>query len=465
MPNLSQLVRLPRINFCLSYNKNKLIYSSLRNMSSIPNKNASAPSLPEPVKMFSNAKLDVWTMFNIAAAKSGAVNLGQGFMNFPAPDLIKNAGLACIANDNCTQYSPPRGRPRLLKALAERYGKSIGRNINPETEVMVTTGANEGIFCALLAFIDKDARNEAIIIEPAFDQYTPNIIMAGGKAVNVPLRVNPDLKPEVNIISSNEWKLDMAELEAAITPKTKIIILNTPQNPTGKIFSYEELISIADLAKKYNLLVISDEVYENLYYDNQKHISISSIPGMFDRTLIVGSMGKLFGVTGWRIGWVVGAQQLINPCLAAHTRTVFVSPSPQQEAGGMAFEKASESNFFDVQREEYIGRRKKLMDAFDSVGLPYSIPHGSYFLLVNASRVRIPKDFHIPDYVSERGRSFELCYFFTVHIGLGCIPPTEFYSEEHVHLAEDYVRFAFCKSDDVFEEATKRLAKLKQYIE
>ncbi|PVU98053.1 hypothetical protein BB559_001810 [Furculomyces boomerangus] len=398
MPNLSQLVRLPRINFCLSYNKNKLIYSSLRNMSSIPNKNASAPSLPEPVKMFSNAKLDVWTMFNIAAAKSGAVNLGQGFMNFPAPDLIKNAGLACIANDNCTQYSPPRGRPRLLKALAERYGKSIGRNINPETEVMVTTGANEGIFCALLAFIDKDARNEAIIIEPAFDHY-------------------------------------------------------------------EELVSIADLAKKYNLLVISDEVYENLYYDNQKHISISSIPGMFDRTLIVGSMGKLFGVTGWRIGWVVGAQQLINPCLAAHTRTVFVSPSPQQEAGGMAFEKASESNFFDVQREEYIGRRKKLMDAFDSVGLPYSIPHGSYFLLVNASRVRIPKDFHIPDYVSERGRSFELCYFFTVHIGLGCIPPTEFYSEEHVHLAEDYVRFAFCKSDDVFEEATKRLAKLKQYIE
>ncbi|OLY84405.1 putative aminotransferase [Smittium mucronatum] len=408
-------------------------------------------SVIEPSETYKKAKLDVWTMFNIASAKSKAVNLGQGFMNFPVEDFIKKAGADSIVLDSTAQYPSPKGSQRLLKALSKRYSEALGREIDPNTEIMVAAGANE------------DGRNETVVMEPAFDQYTPNVAIANGKTVYVPMRVDPSLSPETKVISSNDWKIDMAELEAAITPKTKVLILNTPHNPTGKVFSLEELVQIADLAKKYNLLVVSDEVYENLYYDDTEHISIASIDGMFERTLVIGSMGKMFCVTGWRIGWIIGPERLVSPCLAAHKRIVFVASSPLQEACAISFEQANENGYFERQRKEYIERRKKLMDAFDSVGLPYSIPHGSYFLLVNANKVKIPDSFEIPDYVAERGKGFILSYFFTVEIGIGCIPPAEFYSEANVSLADDYVRFAFCKTDDIFEETARRLKKITNY--
>ncbi|PVU95576.1 hypothetical protein BB561_001717 [Smittium simulii] len=421
-------------------------------------------SLPQPSKMYSKAKLDVWTMFNRAAAQANAVNLGQGFMSFPPDKLVIDSAIEAVSDETAAQYAPPQGRPQLLEQLAEHYGPLVGRKLDSKTQVMVSSGANEGIFCALLAFLELGGTDEAIVIEPAFDQYKPNIIMAGGTPVFVPLRVQSDKDPTREIISSNEWKLDMAELESKITSRTKILILNTPQNPTGKVFDLQELEQVAAIAKKHNLLVISDEVYENLYYDDNKHISIASLPGMFERTVICGSVGKLLGVTGWRVGWLVGPQHLITPCVAAHTRTTFVTCTPIQDATALAFKKAYANDYFNIQRSEYLARRQKLMAAFDSVQLPYSVPHGSYFLLVNAARVRIPDDFVIPDYVSERGHSFELCYFFTVKIGISCIPPTEFYSNENLHLAENYVRFAFCKTDDVFEETARRLQAIKQYI-
>ncbi|OMJ27591.1 putative aminotransferase [Smittium culicis] len=413
--------------------------------------NTSNSGVIVPTDAYKKARLDVWTMFNNAAAKSNAVNLGQGFMNFPVEDFIKQAGAEAIVKDSCAQYPNPRGTARLLNALANRYSDALNRKIDPNTEVMVAAGANEG------------GRNETIVIEPAFDQYAPSVSIANGKTVYIPMRVDPSLKPESNTISSNEWKVDMAELEAAINERTKILVLNTPHNPTGKVFTVEELTEIANLAKKYNLLVISDEVYENLYYDNTKHVSIASIDGMYERTLIVGSMGKLFSVTGWRIGWLIGPERLVSPCLAVHKRTVFVACSPIQEACATAFEQALVNGYFERQREEYVARRQKLMDAFDSVGLPYSVPHGSYFLLVNANKVKIPESFEVPDHIRERGKGFILSYFFTTEIGIGCIPPAEFYSDANVSLADDYVRFAFCKTDDIFEETKKRLAKVTKF--
>ncbi|PVU98892.1 hypothetical protein BB560_005589 [Smittium megazygosporum] len=428
-----------------------------RNKSSAKSDSGFSEKYPVPYAAYRNAKLDVWTMFNMAAAKANAVNLGQGFMNFPADKMVLKAGSDAISDPVSAQYAPPRGLPILLSELAKRYTASLKTNIDPAKNIMISSGANEGIFCGLLAFLGLNTNSEAIVIEPAFDQYTPNIIMAGGKPVYVPLRVNSNLNPESHNISSNEWKLDCKELEAKINSNTKVLIVNTPHNPT-------ELEEIAEIAKKHNLLVISDEVYENLYYDGEKHISIASLPGMLDRTIVIGSVGKMFGVTGWRIGWLIGGEHLITACIAAHTRTTFVSPTPIQLATAYAFQRSVEFKFFETQRAQYLERRNKLMKLFDQINLPYSVPKGSYFLLVNSSRISIPKDFEIPDHVKERGRSFSVCYFLTVKIGIACIPPTEFYSEENMHLAEDYVRFAFCKSDDVFVETEKRLSKLVPYL-
>ncbi|OLY83504.1 putative aminotransferase [Smittium mucronatum] len=410
--------------------------------------------LPLPSKAYSQSKMDVWTMFNKAATEFNSVNLGQGFMSFPPHEMVKKAGVDSIVLDSCSQYSTTRGRPRLLKALANHYSDKLGFKINPDTDVMVSTGANE------------DGKNEAIVMEPAFDQYTPNIEMAGGKVVYIPLRVDPSLEPEKKVISSNDWKLNIKELESKINERTKLLIINTPHNPSGKVFSIKELTEIADVAKKYNLLVVSDEVYENLYFEGNKHISIATLPGMFDRTLIVGSMGKSFEVTGWRLGWLIGPKHLIDPCIKAHTRTVFVSSNPIQEACAISLENTETTHptYFSDQRNQYLLRRNKLMKAFDNVGLPYSVPNGSYFLLVNANRVQIPSDFAIPAHIAERGKCFIMSYFFTTEIGVSCIPPSEFYCQEDSHLADDYVRFAFCKDDLILEEAAKRLEKVKKYV-
>ncbi|KAJ1673126.1 arylformamidase, partial [Spiromyces aspiralis] len=349
-------------------------------------------------------------------------NLGQGFMNFPAPDFIKEAGRQCVSDDACNQYSPPRGRPRLLNAVARRYSQILGRELDPNTNIAVSAGANEGLFSVFTAFLDQNvsatAANEVILMEPAFDQYTPNITMAGGKPVYVPLRIRSAGDPAQVSISSKDWKLDIAELESKITSNTKIIVLNTPHNPLGKVFDQQELEAIAEVAKKYNLLVISDEVYENLCLDpDNQHLSIATLPGMWERTLTVFSAGKLFGITGWRVGWVIGPQELVRSTVAAHTRIVFTTNSPLQEAVAISLEEAESNTFLIDQKAVYERCRAKLMKAFDDVGLPYVCPDGSYFLMVNAAKIKFPADFEFPDYIRQRGRSFKLTYFFTTHIG------------------------------------------------
>ncbi|KAJ2850113.1 arylformamidase [Coemansia brasiliensis] len=403
-------------------------------------------------------------MMNQVSASVDAVNLGQGYMSFPPKDFIKQAAQEAFVEDAHNQYAPPRGRQHLLDQIASRFSQKFARSIDSGSEVSIHAGANEALLSIFTAFLEAGQNQEAILIEPAFDQYTPNVIMAGGKPVYVPLRITTAKDPASEVISSNDWKLDMDELEAAISPKTRILVLNTPHNPVGKVFSRSELEAIADISQRHNLLVVSDEVYEHLTY-GVKHISIATLPGMWERTITVGSAGKLFGVTGWRVGWAVGPEDLIQPTLAAHTRIVFTTNTPLQEGVASAFKQAASNGFFDSQREEYRQRRDRLMEIFDDVGLPYVVPDGAYYLLVNAAAIKIPDAYKFPTFIEQRGPNFKLVYFFIKEFGVSGIPPTEFYSDEHKPLANDYIRFAFCKTDQGLEDASKRLQKLKQYLQ
>ncbi|KAG6828754.1 hypothetical protein H0H93_014752, partial [Arthromyces matolae] len=203
---------------------------------------------------------------------------------------------------------------------------------------------------------------------------------------------------------------------AAITPRSKIIIINTPHNPVGKVFTRAELEKIAAVAEEFNLLVMSDEV---------EHVRIATLPGMWDRTVTVGSAGKAFAATGWRIGWLIGPKSIIQPTLAATTRIVFCSNSPLQEAVATGLEQAQERNFFTIQRDEYAARRKILTDAFDRLGMKYTNPEGSYFVLLDISNVDFPDDYPFPESVLGRGRDFRACWFIALEIGVSSIPVSE----------------------------------------
>lgn len=403
---------------------------------------------------------------NQVAASVNAVNLGQGYMSFPPKDFIKRAAQEAFAEKTHNQYAPPRGRPALLQAVGAYMSGRLGRPLDSLSEISIHAGANEALLSAFTAFLEQGKHQEVIVLEPAFDQYSPNIAMAGGKPVYVPLRVqtNSGTDPSRNIISSNDWKLDMNELEAAINQSTRIIVLNTPHNPVGKVFTRTELEQIGAIAQRHNLLILADEVYEHLTYDGVQHISIATLPGMWERTVTVGSAGKMFGVTGWRVGWAIGPAELIQPALSAHTRIVFTANSPLQEGVASAFKDAQENGFLKTQREEYVRRRNRLAAIFDDVGLPYVVPDGAYYLLANAAAIRIPEDYQFPPFIVERGYNFKLVYFFIKEFGVSGIPPSEFYSDAHKDLAKNYIRFAFCKTDGELDDAAKRLQKLKQYL-
>ncbi|KAJ1962447.1 arylformamidase [Dispira parvispora] len=419
-------------------------------------------SLPVGSERVSGSNMDVWTLFNQLTQKHEAVNLGQGFMGFPAPDFVKQAGSAAVLDESCTQYAPPRGKPELRAQLAKDYSAYLGRTIDPEQEVVVTAGGNEGLLCVFSAFMNPG--DEAILMEPAFDQYIMNLKMIHGVPKFVPLRVKDGVDASRQIVSADDWVLDLDAVRAKITPRTKVLVLNTPHNPIGKVFTKEELEGIAEIAKEHNLLVLSDEVYDRLTYEGRPHVSIASLPGMWERTVVACSAGKALGVTGWRIGWMLGAPELITLCLRAHTRYVFTVNSPMQIGVTHALQYAHANGFFQKQQQEYLARRNRFLRAIDAVGLPYTVPHGSYFVLVNTSPIRIPDGYEFPPEIAQRDYCYKMCYFFTKEIGVTGIPPSEFYSEENAALGQNFIRFSFAKSDETLDQAGERLQKLKKFI-
>jgi len=279
--------------------------------------------------------------------------------------------------------------------------------------------------------------------------------MAGGIPKYVPLR------PIHGGKSSGDWVLDVQELERNITSKTKMLVLNTPQNIPGKVWSRKELESIADVVKRHpNILVLSDEVYEGMTYDDKKHTKIASLPGMFERTITLGSAGKSFSVTGWKTGWAIGPKDLVEAIWSVHQNVSFCSTTPLQEAIAIGFEKiiSKESDYLEVLRKDLQRKRNQLCSVLQSVGLEPVVPEGSYFVLANISGIN-PSIYM--DSKDSATKDFQFCRWLPQNIGVTAIPPTAFYTKKNSQLAENFVRFCFIKKDETLQEAEKRLQKLK----
>ena len=267
------------------------------------------------------------------------------------------------------------GHPRLVKALAACYGPLLGRDLDPLAEIVVTTGATEAIFASIQAFVNPG--DEVILIEPFYDSYPAAVEMAGGEPIYVPLRF------PANPRSAAEWTLDIDELRAAITPRTRMLILNTPMNPIGKVFRREELAAIAAVAIEFDLLVLSDEVYEWMVYAPAQHVRIATLPGMWERTITLGSAGKTFSVTGWKIGWAIAPAPLANAINLAHQWIPFAVTTPLQEAVAIAFEEAAKGEYFPWLAEMYQSRARP---ANASAGRCRTRPHAARWLLLHRRR-------------------------------------------------------------------------------
>lgn len=285
--------------------------------------------------------------------------------------------------------------------------------------------------------------------------------MPGGVVRYVPLQ--PPKDGSARNTSAADWSIDMAVLEKTINHNTRMIVLNTPHNPVGKIFSKPELEAIGKLCVKNNILIVSDEVYDKLYYAPFTRMATIS-PEIANLTLTVGSAGKSFYATGWRVGWLIGPARLIQYVSAAHTRICYNSVSPLQEAAAVGFEKADKEGFWELSKEEMQSKMNRFCAVFDELGLPYSKPEGGYFVLANLGKVKLPDGYEFPAHVRDRPRDFKMSWFLIMELGVAAIPPTEFYTAENAHLGEDWLRFAFCKDDDVLDGAKERMRGLRKYM-
>jgi aspartate/methionine/tyrosine aminotransferase len=372
----------------------------------------------------------IFTEMSSLAAKHGAVNLGQGFPDFPAPDFIKEAAVRAIRDDH-NQYVLSWGLPRLRAALAGRWLRLHARPIDPDAEITVAAGATELLHDALLAVVQPG--DEVVVFEPTYDAYIPDIVMAGGV-------------PRIVRLEPPRWTWDSARLAAAFGPRTRAVVLNTPHNPTGKVFARAELEELAGLVRAHDAVVISDEVYSEITFDGARHLPIALLPGMFDRTITIDSMGKTFSVTGWKVGWAVAPTPLTRALRAVHQFVTFTNSVPFQEALADALTYADASDYYGDLRVTYAQRRERLGSALAAAGLPTLPAQGAYFLLAD------PGGFGFRDDVS-------FCRHLVTSIGVAAIPTSAFYSDPaHSPLL---ARFCFAKRDETIDAAADRLRKLR----
>src|SRR2546421_2927027 len=374
----------------------------------------------------------VFTEINTLAQQYNARNLGQVNPDFDTPpDIVMHLVQAAQAGQY-NQYAPGSGTASLRQAIVDHAGRFYDLDIDPVHGVVVTSGATEGIFAAILGLVDPG--DEVIVIEPFYDSYVPNIIMAHAVPVCVPLH-------------PPAWTFDVDELRAAFTGKTRALILNTPQNPSGRVFTRQELSLVAELCLEHDVTVIADEVYEHLVFAPAQHIPIATLPDMFERTVTVSSAGKLFSATGWKIGWVCGPPALLEGVAAAHQFITFAVHHPSQEA--VAYALNLPETYYDTFRNMYDTKRRLMLSALNSGGLKYFTPEGTYFVMADYSGVF-------------DGTPLEFTRYLTREIGVACIPPETFYSQEHAYIGQGYVRFAFCKSDELLEQVKERFIKLRK---
>jgi len=397
--------------------------------------------------------------FGALAVKCNSVNLAQGAPDFDPPEFVLKACHESLGK-SLNQYSRPGGSIPLLNALAKLYTPIMGREIDPLNELIVTVGASEAIFACVQSIVGPG--DEVVMVEPVFDPIKAAVIMCGATPKYIPLRArpNPD-SPQLNAPSmdSDRLHVDRAELEGLLNERTKLFIINSPHNPTGKVFSREELEEIADVVRQYpHLCVISDEVYEFLTYDGAPHIKFATLPGMWERTLTLGSASKTFSVTGWRVGWALGPKALVTGVMFVHQYVPYCTCSITQDAVATAFEVASSHNYYVELQDMYQKKRDHLLDSLIAVGLKPIVPKGSYFIVVDITDVELPESETNP---TDRRRDFNVCRYLTSVVGVAALPMSAFYSEENSHIGQSFARFAFCKTDAILEAARVKLKQLK----
>ncbi|MEU9994420.1 pyridoxal phosphate-dependent aminotransferase [Streptomyces sp. NPDC050848] len=372
----------------------------------------------------------IFAEMSALAARTGAINLGQGFPDTDGPEEIREAAVRALRDGRGNQYPPGPGVPELRTAVAEHQLKRYGLAYDPDTEVLVTAGATEAIAATLLALVEPG--DEVIALEPYYDSYAACIAMAGGTRVPVTLRPH-----------EGRFVLDLDELRAAVTDRTRLILLNTPHNPTGTVLTRAELTAIAELAAARDLLVVTDEVYEHLVFDGAEHLPISSLPGMRERTVTIGSAGKTFSFTGWKVGWITASPELTAAVRSAKQYLTYVASGPFQYAVAEAL--ALPDSYFDSLRADLHRKRDLLGDGLRAAGFEVYLPQGTYFITTDITPFG-EKD------------AYAFCRALPDRCGVVAIPNSVFYDDQAAGRSQ--VRFAFCKKDDVLIEAGSRLRRL-----
>ncbi len=396
----------------------------------------------------------IFSEISALAAQLGAVNLGQGFPDFAGPEWVKQAAAEAIAAD-LNQYAPAPGLPSLRAAIAKTWAAQGWRAIDPASEVTVTSGATEALCGAIFALINPG--DEVIFFEPFYDAYAADVVMAGGVPRYVRLyppstdgrRRTVDGEnagaPSTIHRPSSSWWFDPTELAAAFSPRTRLLLLNTPHNPTGKVFSRTELEQIAALCIEHNVTVVADEVYDQLVFSAAGHIPLATLPGMWERTLTINSVGKTFSLTGWKVGYAVGPADLSAALRSTHQWLTFATATPLQAASAVALDQALAHGYYEQFRAEYRARCDLLRGGLEQAGLPTLAVEGSYFIIADASGAGF-----------DNGADF--CRWLIREVGVASIPLSAFYANQENLPA--LVRFCFAKRHETLQAASDRLAQM-----
>lgn len=377
----------------------------------------------------------VFSEFSALAAEVGAVNLGQGFPDFDGPDLIKEAAAKAI-RDGVNQYAQGSGAPVLRTAISEHALRFYGQKVDPNTMVTVTSGATEAIFDAVMGLVEPG--DEVVLFEPFYDSYEASVVMAGAAARHVLLRPPDD--------DHASWWFDEEELRAAFSAKTKLCIVNTPHNPTGKVFTREELEFIGDLCARHDATLLSDEVYEHLTFAPAHHLRPATLPGLAERTVTVSSAGKSFSLTGWKVGWVIAPPTLREAVQRVHQYVTFATAAPLQVAVAAALRLPD--SYFATFQADYRLKRDALAAGLALVGLSPHVPDGAYFIMADISGSGFADD-------------FAFCRHLTREVGVAAIPPSAFYADHHKAQGQEFARFAFCKTAATLQSAITKLTRYK----
>ncbi len=362
------------------------------------------------------------------ATKHGAVNLAQGFPDFPAPAEIKRAAQEAIERD-INQYAITWGAKSLRNAIAHKFAHTQGVQLDSEREITVCCGSTEAMMSAMMAIINPG--DEVIVFEPFYENYGPDAILSGAS-------------PRFVKLQPPDWTFDRDELARAFTPRTKALILNTPNNPTGKVFSREELEFIRDLVVRANAYVITDEIYEHILYEGAKHISMASLDGMRDRTITINGMSKTYSVTGWRVGWATASPEVSNAIRKVHDFLTVGAAAPLQEAGALAL--ALPDSYYDRLSTLYRAKRDFTVDMLSRAGFRCFVPRGAYYVMTDISAFGYPDDLAFSRYLVET-------------VGVAVVPGSSFYNDPKDGASQ--VRFTFCKKDETLHAAAAKLANLR----